>query len=236
MSISAVASQTKPILCVDTCSLLDIMRDPTRDTARAHERRAAIDLVELAEAGELTCLIAEQVKLEFDEHDQAIQSEAETKLKKLSEQIMRVGDITAVFGSPQTLDLTHLDEHVTKARKVVERWLDQLQTAAPGDDAHRRAFARVNSNRAPAKRGKESSKDCLVHETYLEAMSQVRAQGFASKIVYVSSNTADYCDNRSVLKSEIASEFGSLSIDYAPNMAAAKYALGFTNSRLTQKT
>lgn len=234
MDVSAIARLAKPILCVDTCSLLDIMRDPTRDTARAHERQAAIDLVELAEIGELTCLIAEQVKTEFHEHDQTIQNEAETKLKKLSEQIRRVGDIAAVFGSPQTLDLTHLHEHVPKARQVVQRWLDQLQTVAPGDDAHRRAFARVNRNQAPAKRGKESSKDCLVYETYREAMSLIRAQGFASKIVFVSSNTADYCDNRTVLKSEIATEFGGLSIDYAPNMAAAKYALGFTNSRHDQ--
>ncbi|WP_299773590.1 PIN domain-containing protein [uncultured Tateyamaria sp.] len=235
MDVSSIVVQGSPVLCVDTCSLLDIMRDPTRDTARPHERQAAIDLVELAEAGELTCLIAEQVKTEFHEHDQAIQNEAEIKLKKLSEQVRRVGDITSVFGSTKTLDLTHLDDHVPKARKVVQRWLDQLQIVAPGDDAHRRAFSRVNRNQAPAKRGKESSKDCLIYETYLEAMSLIRAQGFASKIVFVSSNTADYCDNRTVLKNEIATEFGGLSIDYAPNMAAAKYALGFTNNQHTQK-
>lgn len=234
MNVSSFASQTSPILCVDTCSLLDIMRDPTRDTARAHERQASIDLVELAEVGKLTCLIAEQVKTEFRDHDQAIQDEAETKLKKLSEQIRRVSDITAVFGSPQTLDLTHFDEHVPKARLVVQRWLDQLQPVTPGQDTHRKAFTRVNRNQAPAKRGKESSKDCLVYETYLEAMSQVRAEGFVSKIVFVSSNTADYCENRSILKSEIAADFSALAIDYAPNMAAAKYALGFINSRHSQ--
>ena len=46
MDTAAVADLAKPILCVDTCSLLDIMRDPTRETARAHERQAEIDVVE----------------------------------------------------------------------------------------------------------------------------------------------------------------------------------------------
>jgi len=230
MNVSSFASQTSPILCVDTCSLLDIMRDPTRDTARAHERQAAIDLVELAEVGKLTCLIAEQVKTEFCDHDQSIQNEAKNKLTNLSDQVRRVSDIIAIFGSSQTVDLTHFDDHVLKARAVVQRWLDQLQPVKPGHDTHSKAFARLNANKAPAKRGKDSSKDCLVHETYLEVITKNRAAGSVSKIVFVSSNTADYCENRSVLKSEIATEFSALSIEYAPNMAAAKYALGF-NSR-----
>lgn len=231
MDVSSLASQSAPILCVDTCSLLDIMRDPTRETARAHERQAAIDLVELAEAGELVLLMAQQVETEFHSHDQAIQDEAKKKLERLSAQVARVNDILATFGSSETPDLTHFNDHVPQARAVVQRWLDQLQTVAPGADTHSKAFARVNANRAPAKRGKESSKDCMVHETYLEAIAKIRAAGSASKIVFVSSNTADYCENRSVLRSEIATELGALAIDFAPNMAAAKYALGFTTQR-----
>lgn len=228
MDTAAVADLAKPILCVDTCSLLDIMRDPTRETARAHERQAEINVVELAEAGELVLLMAQQVETEFHAHDQRVQDEARTKLRKLSEQVARVNDITAIFGSSQVLETAHFEGCVPMARAVVQRWLDQLHTIAPGADIHSRAFARVNANRAPAKRGKESSKDCLVYETYLEAVAKIRAAGTASKIVFVSSNIADYCENRSIVKSEIASEFGALSIEYAPNMAAAKYALGFT--------
>jgi hypothetical protein len=36
--VARIASLGLPVLCTDTCSVLDIMRDPTRDSARAHER------------------------------------------------------------------------------------------------------------------------------------------------------------------------------------------------------
>lgn len=234
MDVLSLASHATPILCVDTCSLLDIMRDPTRETTRANERQAAIDLVELAETGDLVLLMAQQVETEFHSHDQAIQDEAKKKLEKLSAQVARVNDNVAVFGSLGTPDLTHFNDHVPQARAVVQRWLDQLHTVAPGAETHSKAFARVNANRAPAKRGKESSKDCLVHETYLETVSKIRTAGSASKIVFVSSNAADYCENRIVLRSEIAMELSALAIDFAPNMAAAKYALGFTTQRTSE--
>ena len=47
--IAAWAAADVPILCFDTCSILDIVRDPTRDTARDHEARAALQLVEAME-------------------------------------------------------------------------------------------------------------------------------------------------------------------------------------------
>ena len=33
-----------PILCVDTCTVLDIMRDPTRKEIRPRERQSGLDL------------------------------------------------------------------------------------------------------------------------------------------------------------------------------------------------
>ena len=56
----AISSLGVPVLCIDTCSILDIMRDPTREGAKPHERQAAIDLVTHAEAGRLVCIVAQQ--------------------------------------------------------------------------------------------------------------------------------------------------------------------------------
>jgi hypothetical protein len=38
-----LAALGAPILCFDTCTVLDIMRDPTRETVRDHEQLAAVD-------------------------------------------------------------------------------------------------------------------------------------------------------------------------------------------------
>ncbi|MGE5536548.1 MAG: hypothetical protein ACM3W7_13640, partial [Acidobacteriota bacterium] len=72
MDAQAIASAHLPVLCIDTCSILDIMRDPTRETAKPHDMQAALDLVAAAEAGNLACLMAEQVAIEFTHHDKAI--------------------------------------------------------------------------------------------------------------------------------------------------------------------
>lgn len=226
MATSAILAIDIPILLIDTCSILDIMRDPTRDASRTHDRQAAIDLVIAAEAGKLACLMAEQVATEFAEHDQLVQDEAAQKIKKVREQIDRVNQIAAVFGASATVNLNHLDDHVARARAVVGRWLTQLQMVVPSRHVPAMAFARMNAGIAPATRGKESSKDCLVYETVLEKVSSLRLAGGVAPIVFLSSNTKEYLTPGGTLKPEIVLEFGNLNIDYAPNMSAAKHALG----------
>jgi hypothetical protein len=226
MDAHAIASAAVPVLCIDTCSILDIMRDPTRDTVRPHDRQAAIDLVIAAEAGNLMCFIAEQVAIEFADHDQSVQDEAERSLRKMRAQIERINKLSAVYGAPGIANLAHLDDHVARARSVVGRLLVKLDKVIPGPSVPAKAFARMNAGIAPGRRGKESSKDCLVYETYLELVAALRGSGVASPIVFLSSNTNEYFTDSGILRAPIAVDFGKLSIDYAPNMSAAKHMLG----------
>jgi hypothetical protein len=226
MDAQAIASAGVPVLCIDTCSILDIMRDPTRETAKPNDRQAAIDLVAAAESGRLICLMAEQVAIEFSGHDQPVQDEAERNLKKVREQVERINKLSAVFGAPGNVNLAHLDDHVGRARAVVGRWLAKLGNVTPSPLAPAKAFARVNAGIAPARRGKESSKDCLVYETYLEAVSALRGAGVTTPIVFLSSNTNEYLTEGRILNPDIAAEFCAINLGYAPNMGAAKYALG----------
>jgi hypothetical protein len=48
-----------------------------------------------------------------------------------------------------------------------------------------------------------------------------------SKIVFVSPNTKDYAgEPGTALKPDLAQEFATLGMEYAPNLAAAKHLLG----------
>ncbi|WP_291051994.1 hypothetical protein [Hyphomonas sp.] len=85
----------------------------------------------------------------------------------------------------------------------------------------------MNQNIAPARRGKESSKDCIVVETYLDALDSLRAAGMQTTAVFLSSNTKDYQTGGGVLEPALVSDFGQSNISYAPNMSAAKSFLGF---------
>lgn len=226
MDAKGLASTRTPVLLIDTCSILDIMRDPTRETLRVHERKVALDLLTAAEDGTLAVVAAHQVMLEFAEHDQPVQNEANRALKKLRGQIERVNQISEILGAPGTVDLTHLDDHVARTRDVVGRWLMKFITYNPDPDIFAKAFARVNGNIAPARRGKDSCKDCMVFETYLEFAGMLRAESLTAPIVFLSSNTNEYLTDGKVLKTEIASDFDPLKIDFASNMAMAKHYLG----------
>lgn len=226
--VQQVAALGAPVLCADTCSVLDVMRDPTRDEARVHNARAVLDLVAKMEAnGELVCLLADQVKLELAAHLQTIQAETKNQLKNLTERVNRVNSIAALFGPSSIVDLAHLTGHEVRARTVVDRWIDAAEVVPQRPEIAGRAVARVIAPKAPARQGKDSTKDCIVIETYLDAIRALRAAGLQSKIVFLSSNTKDYTNSQhGGLHDDLKPDFQALNIEYAPNAGAAKYAVG----------
>lgn len=215
-----------PVLCFDTCSLLDLIRDPSRNSISVSDRVASLKLLEAAEAGRLQCFLPQQAATEFEGHDASTQDEAKRAIKRVRDQVNRINALDGVYGTLTAINLGHWDDHVERARDIISRWLAQLQTFEPGNDASKKAFTRVNMATPPAQRGKESSKDCLVYETVLELVSALRQAGTTAPIIFLSSNIKEYCSDRKNLKPEIAAEFGPLELRYAQNMGLAKHYLG----------
>ncbi|EJL81228.1 hypothetical protein PMI16_04834 [Herbaspirillum sp. CF444] len=227
--VQDVAALGAPVLCADTCSILDVMRDPTRDDARAHVASATLELISKMEVGGgLVCLLADQVRNELATHLQQIQDDAKSQLSKLTERINRVNSISALFGRPGTTDLTHLIGHEIRAREIADRWIDFSKVVPQRQQVAGLAFARVTAPKAPARQGKDSIKDCVVIETYFDVIRALRKTGLQSTIVFLSSNTRDYTNTKdSNLHDELLPEFKSLHIEYASNAGAAKHILGF---------
>jgi hypothetical protein len=217
-----------PILCFDTCTVLDIMRDPTRKTVRRHEQQAALDLVAAMESGRtLVGLVADQVQREFESLADSVGNEAAQALEDLRKQLARIDEVVAVFGGTGRTDLQHLDNHVIRARAVVDRLMAAATLAPESPEITSRAFRRLNQARTPARKGKDSMKDCVVIETYLDIVSSLRVAGLTSKIVFVSSNKNDYAgETGRVLKPDLGAEFAKVGMEYAPNLAAAKHSVG----------
>ena len=229
LTIDRIVTLGAPVLCVDTCTILDLMRDPTRESVRAHERRAALDLLTAMEGGlTLIGLMADQVEFEFRENAIPVEEEARQALRNLKSRLGRLDDVAAVYGAVGNSDIAHLDDHVSQARSIVDRWIGVSIRFRPDADVASRAVRRVNQARTPAKKGRDSIKDCVIIETYLDFASQLRAAGLDSPIVFTSSNTRDYATEGGVsLKTDLSSDFAHLNIQFAPNLAAARYQLGF---------
>ncbi|WP_199554835.1 PIN domain-containing protein [Sandaracinobacteroides hominis] len=224
--LQAIAALGVPVLCIDTCSVLDIMRDPTRDDSHPHHREVAINLVDRMEAGEIVCIVAEQVEREFNDHDHPIQAEARAAVERLRQRVEQVNEIHGTLLPPVPIDLLHFDAVTASARQIVGRVLD-ISYRSPGSaDINNRAIDRVNRNIAPARRGKDSIKDCIVLETYLETMSVLRGEGLLANAVFLSSNSKEYQEGRA-LKPDLQPDFARTNLAYATNMGQARAYLGF---------
>ena len=225
--ISRIVSLGGPVLCSDTCTVLDLMRDPTRENVLAHERQAALDLLAEMEVGpNLIGLLADQVVFEFRENANTVESEAREALERLKHKLQRLDTVAAVYGGSGSASINHLDGHVAQARAIVDRWVRASIQVEQGSDIASRAFLRLNQVRTPARRGKDSMKDCVVVETYIDFVAQLRMAGLISPIVFVSSNVKDYTEEtRTVLKADLFAEFTRLNLMFAPNFAAAKHQL-----------
>lgn len=225
--LAAIAAQGLPVLCLDTCTALDLVRNPARDGIEPHERTAAVGLLAAVEQGRLVALTAEQVDLEIVDNLPSVEDEAARGLRKLKTQVLRVDALDGVYGGTGRLNLDHLDDHVVRARGIFDRWTACARSARPGTDVAARAFGRVSQGRTPARKGKESMKDCVVVETYLEAVAVLRTAGLVVPIVFASSNVNDYTNGAgSRLRADLALDFATLNLGYASNWAAAKHSLG----------
>lgn len=216
----------RPLLCIDTCCILDVMRDPTRDGMHAWNFRDALYLLDCMERkNSLATLVSDQVLFELTSNIDEVQAETQTALARIANRMTRIDSILSEFGSTGSTNTSHFNDHACRARAIVDRWVAACIVAPQSDAVAGRALRRVNQVRAPARRGKESMKDCVVLETYIEAMKGLRDSGFALPIVFLSSNTKDYEDGGR-LRAELEIEFSALGVDFAPNFGAARHLLG----------
>jgi PIN domain len=224
----SASSVEMPILCFDTCTLLDIIRDPTRDMHSSHDVEAGLKILEVLENKKLIGVIAKQVSDELLEHTDRIQRETDEVLNKLQKQISRVNKTIGLFGAEGITSVAHWSNHALRARVIVDRLLAASYCVCHSSSAVAKAMDRSLNGKTPSSKGKDSVKDCLIIETYLESIQLLRTQGLMGKVVFTSSNTKDYSDSirRGVVKQDLAAEFFPLTIEYASSLGMAKHLLG----------
>ena len=213
-----------PVLCLDTCVVLDILRDPARKDMRVHEHEASLALLSAAQSGTtLETLVAEQVSREFQDNVEQVQKDARRSIEALTRQFDKLNALVSLYGTLRPFDLAHWKDHDQRSRSTAERWFQVSTTVRQTSNTIPNAFLRLNQARTPASRGKQSMKDCVILETYLDHIQSLRARGWNATAVFVSSNTGDYADaDKTTIKDDIKGEFQSLGIEYAPNMGAAR--------------
>ena len=223
------AEQADPaILCLDTCSILDILRYPLRpQDLKVEEHEANLRLLRIAELGiDIEVRMACVVREEYKEHVDRIQDHADDSFTGYKNGIHKFDRLVNLHGNDGTIDLEHWEGHVQRCRNAADRWMQVAKIVPTPSYIVNRAFTRVRKRLRPAKTGNESMKDCVILETYLDYVSKIDRSS-SRKVVFVSSNTSDFANDRgNEVADELRSEFNTLGLDYAPNMRKVGGLLG----------
>lgn len=225
-SLTAAGLSNRPVLFLDTCLLLDTIRDITRDRMSKEEAQANLTLLAQAAGGHIAAFVTDTVLREIGDHRQKAMDECEAAIGKFTVLAGKVHGIAAAFGGAGTLDISDLATHVSRADQRLTDWLTTASEIVADHAVERRAYQRSMKPLAPARKGSNSLADCTIIETYFEAADALRRAGHKAPIVFASSNIKDYRqDGSNQLHPELQGDFAKVRMDYAHTFQLAKHLL-----------
>jgi hypothetical protein len=229
-AVRRVLAAPAPVLLIDTCALLDLMRDPRRDSFSPDQVQAAYRLLRriTVKPRAIWLPIVQQVLLEVSDNKPLVMREAEEAIGKLQDLIERVQSIFSAHELATSAIAPRLvaSQFPMVTMATVDRFISCALHVTNPRGVERDAFARVAANRAPSKKGKQA-KDCLVFASYLRLATLLRTAGFEAPIVFLTTNTNDYSNlpNKSVPHPDLISDFTAAKVLYAVNFLMAERLL-----------
>lgn len=232
-SLEAIAQANVPVLLPDTCILLDLLRSPRRQNVDGNAMLAGQAIRGgVSESGAIGCVVAEQVHNELNENLPTVREDTHSALRNLRDEIARIDKWSEALGQESQTQIGHFLTRVPVAEAVMTDILRAAVTHATTPELTYRAMTRVTQRRTPAKLGKDSTKDCVVVESYLEVATSLRNLGHTVDIVFASSNTREFLSGTPrALNGDIAAEFAALGIQYSRALHETRYLLGLPPAR-----
>jgi hypothetical protein len=215
-AVADLIAGPRPILFLDTCTLLDIVRAPLRDLTLAV--RAGFELRSLAAAGTVQLFVQDIVPGEWTDNLPAARRDGEAGVRAFT----ATWQIAADLGQPAPpLPVlppgTLIDE--------LEQLSHDLLTAAGqldrDHDGMSWAIDQVAAKKKPSS-AKGSVKDCHILGHALGLSTRLAAAGYRNSRVLVSSNRSDFAaPSASVFHPDIASHAATAGLRYAVSLEAA---------------
>ena len=225
-----IARTDAPVLLLDTCSILDVVRAPVLGELGVHDIDAVHILIDRATGmrPEIALVITEHVHREFEENVDTVERYTHSEIEKtsdcFSEMVKRVRALAPDASIPGAVDLVSLGLP-ERGKRLAETIVETSLVLADHQEEIVKAFDRVRFARPPATKAKQSVKDCLIAESYLRLAATLRQVGFARNMVFTTSNTRDFQQGHPSLHPELRTEFHSVRLEYSPSWSAARHEL-----------
>jgi hypothetical protein len=229
-SVDEIAGQITganvPVLFVDTCILLDVIRSTSR--CLPNYARQALELLKLISSTPPSCLlvISSIVPAEWNENAPEVTAEIIRHLAEMDEQSSHFHDacesldLSAGFGRAGYSGLGLAE----KLRDLSHRILGHAICLTADDESRSRAVARVIGRIPPSKKNGQV-KDCAIIEEYLAVCRHLNLSGFGRRRIFCTSNTNDYCEAGKGLHSKLASDFVACDLSFTTNLPWAIHEL-----------
>ncbi len=217
-AVNALLAADRPVLFLDTCILLDIIRSTHRCLTKYAERASELSRLAAASPPSCTIVVSSIVPQEWNDNAQAVMEEALRHLRKMEEQSSHFHDACQALGiSVATPRTRYGQSSLAEALRDLSRsLLDRAIRLDADAQSHVRAVARVVNRLPPALR--REVKDSAIIEEYLAVCRGLQAAGFARKRVFCTSNTEDYCEAGNQLHSNLVVEFSACSLFFTTNL------------------
>jgi hypothetical protein len=219
-AVAQVQAAGLPVLFVDTCSLVDVIRTPLRPTELPGCIEAASELLDLVTAQPLRCILitASFVPGEWLAHAGHVADDLRAYFAQIDEEASRLHGfcglvgITPPFPKPEYSMLPLAD----RLHDLSRRLLNSALRLDQDHDCIIRAHGRASMYRPPSTKGEV--KDSTIIEECLEVSRRLQATGFPRKLLFCTSNKRDYCEAGSRLHPSLAVEFGAAGLGFATSL------------------
>ncbi len=222
-----LTTANKNILVLDTCTLLDVIRSPFRDTMPIVELALRMDTELMAGTLPFSLVLPSLFDREWSDNIPTIREELFKALERHRSQSNNFQQLHRhLYGSPLLIPDVTTFAFAERLEQACDRIIAASGVIEHQDQCDLRAMQRVRDKRAPSQKGKQSAKDCQIFEETLELGRQLQARGMVRKVVFASSNETDYGKTGTPfpdIKADldaISGEFAS-SLNYAYHVAAS---------------
>ncbi|NEP43303.1 MAG: DUF4935 domain-containing protein [Okeania sp. SIO2H7] len=168
-AVNSITAYTAPVLFLDTCAILDVIRTPQRDI-QEQVISAANDVLDASrEQKKLWIVATTMVKNEFSEKLKKVENELVKHVEKVDKDVEKLRKAANyLFASSQINPGNFRELKIPQAlSKIAEYLLDSAILIAAEDDCILRAAKRVTNKKKPSQSGKQQYNDCEIIEHYL---------------------------------------------------------------------
>jgi len=219
-AVVKILAHPAPVVFLDTCVLLDIIRAPQRNASE--NVLAAQQLLEgVCKAPPTVYVpIACPTPVEWKDHVDSAVSDCDDAVNSVS----AVAEAFRHLGFPGILSLPGSAPSLPNLPKDLSSELLNAVILLDKDrEAMSRAVDRIIHSKRPARTGGKGAKDAMILDHALELARSLRQAGFVDLCLFVSSNISDFAvKSGTKLHPELQPEFDSpTNLQYAVNLTGA---------------